>query len=228
MGRYFSSLNKYMKLRDVIYALCKPETGQPGDEYEKKSQKMAEQAKEYHKQLQAIGSVIPEVFREINTLTVLDALSMELTNNQKEVLKGCVTENKVETALRSGESYKSAGLDGISYKLWKSVHETYKKSLVQVEGEEKKEPTFNIVKMMNEVFNHFEEHGMIERARFSEGWMCPVYKKNDKQKIANYRPITTPNTDYKILKSPHKPACTCLENAATQESSELCTWPKNH
>jgi hypothetical protein len=33
----------------------------------------------------------------------------------------------------------------------------------------------------------------------ADGWMCPLYKKNERDNIANYRPITLLNTDYKIL-----------------------------
>ena len=29
--------------------------------------------------------------------------------------------------------------------------------------------------------------------------MCPIYKKQDKRKISNYRPITLMNCDYKIF-----------------------------
>ncbi len=32
-----------------------------------------------------------------------------------------------------------------------------------------------------------------------DGWLCPIYKKKDQHEIANYRPITVLNTEYKIL-----------------------------
>lgn len=42
-------------------------------------------------------------------------------------------------------------------------------------------------------------YGIIDDSSFSDGWMCPLYKKNERMDIANYRPITCLNTDYKIF-----------------------------
>jgi hypothetical protein len=40
---------------------------------------------------------------------------------------------------------------------------------------------------------------MVENTGFSLGWMCPLFKKKDRTDIANYRPITVLNSDYKIF-----------------------------
>jgi hypothetical protein len=60
-------------------------------------------------------------------------------------------------------------------------------------------PSFNIIKALTRVFNDIEEHGVVSTTNFAEGWMCPLYKKKDKRHIANYRPITILNSDYKIF-----------------------------
>ena len=59
--------------------------------------------------------------------------------------------------------------------------------------------TFNILTALTSVYNDIERFGTTESTAFSEGWMCPIYKKNDHSEISNYRPITVLNTDYKIF-----------------------------
>ena len=52
---------------------------------------------------------------------------------------------------------------------------------------------------MTAVFNNIHSNGMVLETGFSLEWMCPIYKKNDRNEIANYRPITILNSDYKIM-----------------------------
>jgi hypothetical protein len=40
---------------------------------------------------------------------------------------------------------------------------------------------------MTAVFNDIYTNGMVAESDFSKGWMCPIYKKNDRNEIANYR-----------------------------------------
>src|SRR6266508_2794422 len=80
-------------------------------------------------------------------------------------------------------------MNDITYELWKHIHQEHKKNTEQ----------FSIVKLMTKYFDDIQEYGMSETSNFSIGWMCPIYKKNDRNEIKNYCPITIVNTDYKIL-----------------------------
>ena len=95
----------------------------------------------------------------------------------------------MEEALQKSQNLKSPDMNGITYELWKHIHQEHKKNIEQ----------FSIVKLMTEYFDDIQEYGMSETSNFSIGWMCPIYKKNDRNEIANYRPITILNSDYKIL-----------------------------
>lgn len=72
----------------------------------------------------------------------------------------------------------------------------WKKLLAKQDGEGNENNI--ILDMMVAAFNDIEEQGLAAKSSFVEGWMCPIYKKNSKEEIANYRPITLLNTDYKL------------------------------
>lgn len=208
ISAYWSGINKEVKPRDMIYALRKLDhnDGDLGDRYVKSSPEMAELARNYHSDLQNQGSELDAELREECTSKVLGALKTKLTDDQMESLGELITQEQVEIALQKGQNQKSAGLDGVTYELWKRIHMKCKENEQQREKQpeytpenDKIQPKFNLIKMLTDVFNDIELYGVDESTGFSDGWMCPLYKKNDRNEIANYRPLTMLNTNYKIL-----------------------------
>jgi hypothetical protein len=100
---------------------------------------------------------------------------------------------EVETALKSTANRKAAGLDGITYEVYKNLRVRNKN--LKKEGRQ----GFNIIKMLTLLFNDIADNGLMTDSDINKGWMCPIYKKNDKTDITNYRPITILNTDYKLM-----------------------------
>ena len=101
---------------------------------------------------------------------------------------------------------KAARLDGIPVELWKTLHQQYKSA-----KNNEQHKYCNITLVLTKVFKDIVEHGIMAGTAFNEGWMCPIYKKKEADNIANYRPITVLNTDYKILT---KAIATCLTEIA--------------
>ena len=55
-----------------------------------------------------------------------------------------------------------------------------------------------VVQSLTTVYGDIEEFGVDLKTSFTEGWMCPIYKKGDRSLIENYQPVTLLNMDYKI------------------------------
>jgi hypothetical protein len=60
-------------------------------------------------------------------------------------------------------------------------------------------PHLDIIGILLAVYQDISTYGSIEGDSLADGWMCPMFKKNARDDIANYRPITLLNSDYKIL-----------------------------
>ena len=86
-------------------------------------------------------------------------------------------------------------MDGVPVELWKSLADQRKDADNRGEPEKR----CNIAWILTQVYNDIETYGTDLTTGFSEGCMTPIYKKKNPDDIANYRPITLLNTDYKIF-----------------------------
>ncbi|KAJ7289805.1 Endonuclease/exonuclease/phosphatase, partial [Mycena rebaudengoi] len=193
ISRYWSKINKPSKPRDIINRLKKDSDPEGPIQYETNSKKMATLARNYHNKIQSERTATPADIRDGIIETVLGRTARRTTAEQNELLKAKLTIDDVKLALKMSANYKAPGLDGIIYELWKTLDARYQ-TAVSLE-----KPAFNILNAMLKVYNDIETHGMLKGTGFSQSWMCPLYKKNDKSDIANYRPISLLNTDYKIF-----------------------------
>ena len=191
ISKYWSKLNKGKTPRDLFFALRRPNEGQV--EYETRSDRMAELARNYHEKLQLDG--IPdgesEELRQQNIQDALSEVNTHLDEEQATHLGSKVTRPEVVEALRKSAPGKATGVDGIPYEFWTALDAQWRR-------DEGAENSFDCLALLSLVYSDVETYGTSPNAGFADGWMCPLYKKKDRREIANYRPITLLNSDYKI------------------------------
>ncbi|KAI0750102.1 Endonuclease/exonuclease/phosphatase, partial [Daedaleopsis nitida] len=197
-SKYWSRMHKEVKPRDNIAALERNDEREPNGDpvYEYDSRRMCDIARKHHIELQKDGPEIKgPLEREADIDAALSAVAKTLTDEQAQMLGMNVTREEVEIALRHSKNGTAPGLDGLTYEVWKTLHARY----VEDSHDEERD-TFDALGLLMIAFRDIERFGVCERAGFTEGWMCPLYKgKGELAKIVNYRPITLLNTDYKIL-----------------------------
>jgi hypothetical protein len=178
-------------LRDTIRALRNPL--QQNGRRETRSDEMAKLARDYHEQLLTADRDPNETPDSEHLTAVLTNISARLSPTDITMLQGDLTEEEIIAALKDSANDKAAGLDGIPVELWKLLHQQYKSA-----KDDEKHNYCNMVQVLVEIFNDISNNGIADGTDFNEGWMCPIYKK-EADNVANYRPITILNTDYKIL-----------------------------
>ncbi|KAF5320474.1 hypothetical protein D9611_010696 [Ephemerocybe angulata] len=194
-SKYDFLIHKELKPRDTIVSLRTPNSSPP--QYEHNFKKMVEIATQYHDQLQDKFHipVTPGVADE-TAEDVLSHIRTELNEEQKSLFSQLLTKDDVRKALFEVPNGKAAGLDGLPVEVWKFLVKAYEKK--QSDRRTHSAP-FDVLTVLTAVLNNIETYGIANDTGFTDGWMCPIYKKKDRTNIANYRPITVLNTDYKVL-----------------------------
>ncbi|KAH9848808.1 Endonuclease/exonuclease/phosphatase [Lenzites betulinus] len=164
--------------------------------YESDATKMVEMARMHHDNLQWDEDGLP--FPERRDACIEEALASidrKLDGTQIANLSALITYDECELALRFSKSATAAGLDGLQYEVWKTLHARYIE-----DNRHEGRPAFDVLKILTSAFRDVQLHGVAPGIPFSDGWMAPIYKeKGERTKVVNYRPITLLNTDYKLL-----------------------------
>jgi ribonuclease HI/exonuclease III len=192
MSKHWARSARDSAPRDTIRALRNPLRAEAPRET--RTERMAETARDYHEQLLALDRD-PSAEPDAEKLEEeLGCIGTKLSPESVADLRKSVTEEEVAEALMASANDKAAGLDGVPTELWKLLHQQYRSA-----KEEERHAFCNIAGTLARVFQDISENGIAAGTGFNEGWMCPIYKKKEADNIANYRPITVLNSDYKVF-----------------------------
>ena len=191
ISKYWMATHNPKRPKDVIYALRDPRT----DTLTTKTNEMTDIARHHHESLQ--DNDRPEYddpqCRQARKSVLEEIPTPQKLNDPNSPLHALINIEQTHNALNASKNRTATGLDGIPYEVWKTLDSKH------IADSKMNRPSFDIVKCLCTVYNEIQTHGTDPKLGFSEGWMCPIYKKKDRTKIENYRPITLLNMDYKIM-----------------------------
>ena len=191
VSKFWSSVNRNLKPRDLFLSLHIPGSWPP--RYETRSDKMAQLAGSFHDDLQHDGIQDCSPSARIAQIdSSLSACDKTFSAWEANSMRGHTTREELEQAIREAPAGKATGLDGLPYELWKRLCEVHRLR----KGSTK--PHFDYALMLELVCKDINNFGVHPNGHFTDGWMCPLYKKGDRRDIRNYCPITLLNSDYKV------------------------------
>lgn len=110
---------------------------------------------------------------------VLKKMSARLTEGDRESCEGEIGIGEIEAAIAGLGKNKSPGIDGLTGEFYRAFRE-------------------ELVPVLDRLFRQIEETGeMVESMTI--GLVSIIYKKGDRDRLENYRPLSMLNNDYKIL-----------------------------
>ncbi len=106
-------------------------------------------------------------------------LTRSLTDDEKDICEGRIQLVEIENVIKKLKCNKSPGLDGLSSEFYQTF--------LPIVG-----------KLLVDVYNEALETGMLSCSQ-RQSVLSLIFKKGDREKLTNYRPISITTTDYKIL-----------------------------
>ena len=151
---------------------------------------MAGIASKHHGKLQACPEMTEARRAAIQEMVTL-AKKNPLDQAGRDVLAAELSNEEARTAIKVSQPGKAPGEDGI-------IYEFYKKWVTWGEHPPDEEKVYpDITDILTRVWNAPSKRKGAPK-EYVKGIMCLMYKKGDKRKVENYRPITLLNTDYKL------------------------------
>lgn len=152
ISKLWINMNKDHAPKEVIAALRRPFP--LNDKLERKSNKMAEIARQHHENLQKDNLPRNDTTYKTQTKRVLSHIKSHISPTQKQDLVEKVTRKEVQEAMHTLKCSKAAGLDGILHELWLSLE------LAPDDSQEEENVGFDSAEALTIVFNDIQEYGM--------------------------------------------------------------------